>query len=56
MISMLAGDLYRDSGIAWRLGVFKAIYFLHCIGMLPDALRGVRQVWRRRRERYSDAA
>lgn len=53
MISMLAGDLYRDQGIAWRLRVFKIIYFLNCVGDLRGALRGVLQVWRRRRERYA---
>jgi flavin-dependent dehydrogenase len=52
MISMLAGDLYRDQGIAWRLRVFKIIYFLSCATDLRGALRGLGQVWRRRRERY----
>jgi flavin-dependent dehydrogenase len=52
MISMLAGDLYRDDGIVWRLRVFKVIYLVHCLADLPAALRGVGQVWRRRRERF----
>jgi flavin-dependent dehydrogenase len=27
MISMLAGDVFRDQGVMWRLRVFKLIYF-----------------------------
>jgi flavin-dependent dehydrogenase len=53
MISMLAGDLYRDEGIVWRLRVFKMIYWLHCLGDLGAGLRGFGQVWRRRRERFN---
>jgi flavin-dependent dehydrogenase len=29
IISVLAGDLHRDQGLAWRLAVFKLIYHLH---------------------------
>jgi flavin-dependent dehydrogenase len=54
MISMLAGDVYRDEGIAWRLAVFRLIYRLHCLADLPAALKGVVQVWRRRRETGAD--
>ncbi len=50
VISMLAGDFYRDEGIAWRLGVFKLIYAVACLGNVRAAFAGARQVWRRRRQ------
>lgn len=50
IISMLAGDLYRDGGIRWRLRLFKVIYALSCMSDLRGALRGVRQLRRRMRE------
>ena len=53
LISMLAGDMFRDEGIAWRLSAFKGIYYLHCIARPGDALRGFREVRRRRTETYS---
>ena len=53
LISMLAGDMYRDEGIAWRLAAFKGIYYLHCIARPGDALRGLRDVRRRRIETYA---
>ena len=50
IISMLAGDLYRDGGIRWRLRLFKLIYLIACLGDLPAALRGWRDRLRRVRE------
>ena len=47
VISMLAGDFYRDDGIAWRLRAFKLIYALACLGNLREALGGMLQNWRR---------
>ena len=52
MIAMLAGDLHRDGGIAWRLRVFKLIYGLHALRYPRLALAGVRQCWRRARETW----
>lgn len=53
IISMLAGDLHRDGGIHWRLRLFKLIYFIACLGHLPDALAGRWQRWRRSREVFA---
>jgi flavin-dependent dehydrogenase len=53
IISMLAGDLHRDGGMQWRLRLFKLIYYIACVGHLPDALAGRWQRWRRSRESYS---
>ncbi len=50
VISMLAGDFYRDEGIAWRLSVFKLIYALACLGHVRAAFSGALQIWRRRRQ------
>jgi flavin-dependent dehydrogenase len=50
IVSMLAGDLYRRDGIAWRLRVFKLIYLAHCAADLRGALAGMRQRLRRMRE------
>jgi len=52
MIAMLAGDLHRDGGIAWRLRVFKIIYGLHALRYPGLAVAGLRQRWRRVRERW----
>lgn len=52
IISMLAGDFYRDGGIAWRLRLFKVIYALHCLADIPGALRGLLQLRKRRREAF----
>lgn len=52
IISMLAGDFYRDNGIAWRLRLFKVIYALHCLADVPGALRGLLQLRKRRREAF----
>ena len=53
IISMLAGDLNRDGGIAWRLRVFKLIYFVHCLADVPAWFRGVIQLRQRRRETFA---
>jgi flavin-dependent dehydrogenase len=34
MISMLAGDVFRDNGVQWRLRVFKVLYWITAIGGL----------------------
>ncbi len=39
MISMLAGDVFRDYGVHWRLRVFKAIYFATALGDLQAQFR-----------------
>ena len=46
MISLLAGDIYRDNGVRWRINFFKLVYYF-------NSLRRPRQAWaaaRRRRE------
>jgi flavin-dependent dehydrogenase len=35
MISMLAGDVFRDGGVRWRLRVFKLLYLITSLGRLP---------------------
>jgi hypothetical protein len=32
---MLAGDVFRDGGVRRRLALFKAIYYLTSLAMLP---------------------
>ena len=49
MISMLAGDVFRDNGVHWRLGVFKLIYFVTALGGLPEQARSY--LFRRRQAR-----
>jgi flavin-dependent dehydrogenase len=39
MISMLAGDVFRDNGVHWRLRIFKFIYFVTSLGLIKDQLR-----------------
>jgi flavin-dependent dehydrogenase len=34
MISMLAGDFYRDNGVLWRLRLFKLLYWIAAFGEL----------------------
>ena len=33
MISMLAGDVFRNRGVRWRLRIFKGLYFITSLGM-----------------------
>jgi flavin-dependent dehydrogenase len=49
MISMLAGDVFRDNGVHWRLRVFKGIYLATALGDLKAQVRSF--VWRRRQAR-----
>jgi flavin-dependent dehydrogenase len=56
IIAMLAGDLHRDDGIAWRLRVFKAIYLLQVLRHPRLALAGLRQRLRRGREHWRPEA
>jgi hypothetical protein len=49
MISMLAGDVFRDNGVHWRLSVFKAIYFATALGGFPEQARSY--LFRRRQAR-----
>ncbi len=47
VIGMLAGDVFDNPGLKRRLRVFRAIYAMTALGMLPRALR---DRWRRRRQ------
>ncbi len=49
MISMLAGDVFRDNGVRWRLRVFKLIYFITALGGLKE--QALSYLWRRRQTR-----
>jgi len=49
MISMLAGDVFRDNGVHWRLRVFKLIYFITALGSLKE--QALEYLWRRRQTR-----
>jgi flavin-dependent dehydrogenase len=49
MISMLAGDVFRDNGVHWRLRVFKLIYFMTALGDLKEQARSY--LWRRSQTR-----
>lgn len=42
MISMLSGDVYRDNGVRWRLGVFKMIYRITALGDFTEQARSYR--------------
>lgn len=53
MISMLAGDVFRDNGVHWRLRVFRLIYFITALGVLKDQVRSY--LWRRRQTRVAFA-
>jgi len=46
MISMLAGDVFRDNGVLWRLRIFKAIYGVTSLGLLPQQWRHAFSKWR----------
>ena len=41
MISMLAGDIYRDNGVLWRLKIFKLIYWTTALGCLREQVRSI---------------
>jgi len=42
MISMLAGDVFRNNGVQWRLRVFKLIYWLTALGEWRGQIRAYR--------------
>ncbi|MDH5824501.1 NAD(P)/FAD-dependent oxidoreductase [Luteimonas sp. RD2P54] len=46
VISMLAGDVFDNRAVLWRLRAFRLVYALNTIAIAPQALRGW---WRRRR-------
>lgn len=46
LLSILAGDLFRDTPVGPRLLGFKFIYYANCLAILPQALRT--WAWRRR--------
>jgi flavin-dependent dehydrogenase len=50
LISMLSGDVFRTRDIGWRLGVFKAIYFITSLKFL---MRSLHDAWRRRRQAHA---
>jgi len=45
VISMLAGDVFDNRAVRWRLRVFRLVYALTALQLAPQALRG----WLRRR-------
>ena len=47
--TMLAGDVFRDNGVNWRLRVFKLIYFITALGGLKA--QALEFLWRRRQAR-----
>ena len=51
VISMLAGDVFDNRDVRWRLYVFRLIYALNAIAIAPQALRG----WRNRRRQVGEA-
>ena len=47
VISMLAGDVFDNRAVLWRLYLFRLLYALNAVAIAPQALRG----WRERRRR-----
>ncbi len=47
MISMLAGDVFRDNGVRWRLHFFKLLYYITSTIYWRESLAG----WMQRRRR-----
>jgi len=45
VISMLAGDVFDNPRVRWRLYLFRLVYALNAVAIAPQALRG----WRNRR-------
>lgn len=45
LLSILAGDLFRDTPVGPRLIGFKAIYYANCLTILPQAIKT--WLWRR---------
>ena len=52
VISLLAGDVFHNGAVRRRLYLFRAIYYLSCLGQLPTALRA----WRNRRRNIAAAS
>ena len=50
IISMLSGDVFRTSGVGWRLQLFKLIYFITSFKFVT---RSVRDAWARRRQAHA---
>lgn len=50
VISMLAGDVFDNRAVLWRLRVFRALYALNALVIAPDALRG----WLNRRRQVGE--
>jgi len=49
VISMLAGDVFDNAAVRWRLYAFRLIYAINAIAIAPQALRG----WLARRRQAS---
>ncbi len=52
MISMLAGDIYRDNGVLWRLKIFKLIYWTTMLGCLREQAQAYRHRRHQTRARF----
>ncbi len=50
VISMLAGDVFDNKAVRWRLRVFRVVYALTAVQMAPRALAG----WLRRRRQIGE--
>ena len=51
VISMLAGDVFDNAAVRWRLYVFRLIYAINAVAIAPQALRG----WLTRRRQAATA-
>ena len=51
VISMLAGDVFDNRAVRWRLALFRLIYALNAIAIAPRALRG----WLTRRRQIGES-
>ena len=49
MISMLAGDVFRDNGVRWRLQFFKVLYYVTAVAHLRETFAA----WMQRRRQVS---
>ena len=50
VISMLAGDVFDNKAVRWRLRVFRLVYMLTALQLAPQALRG----WLRRKRQVGE--
>jgi len=53
VISMLAGDVFDNTGVRWRLRAFRVVYNLTALRMAPQALAGWLRRRRQVRQRFS---